>query len=228
MNYKQFNSDVVSKVIEEVGDYSTIHDRIIFKVISYERNRQQLKDVPHICYLDLAIVFYCNMQEFDTDEGKACMVVKNEHLQGWNITVDELMKDAMENTPKILGLKIQGILSTICEYLGETHLKEMIEKEERDTPMYVATNNQCYNGAAVLLYKDFLRAMAAKLKSDIFVIPVSIHEIIIVEAIEGVEVDTTVLKDMIYKVNREEIKPEEVLSDNLYLYSRSAGKLVIV
>ncbi|MCR5196221.1 MAG: DUF5688 family protein [Pseudobutyrivibrio sp.] len=210
------------------NDYKSVSSQIIFKLINKEMNMELLKNTPHIEYLDLAIVFYYYMPDLSVADGVGCIMIQNEHAKLWNVTVDDLMNDAMENTPRIMGFKLQGILSTICEYIGDSNLMEMAEVEDRNTPIFVATNEYKSNGAAVILYKDTLRALAAKLKSDLFLIPCSVNEVIIVEAIEGICVDTTKLKEMIYQVNREEIAKQEVLSDNLYFYSRVTGKLCIV
>lgn len=39
-------------------DYENAKDRICMKLIHYEKNRELLKEVPHIRFLDLAVVFY--------------------------------------------------------------------------------------------------------------------------------------------------------------------------
>ena len=103
----------------------------------------------------------------------------------------------------------------------------LVEDEENYTPIYVATNNIAFNGAAVMLYKDALKAIASKLKSDLYIIPSSIHEIIVVKTIEGCEFSTDAIKEMIYNINRNELPPEDFLSDNLYFYNRKTGELGI-
>ena len=38
-------------------DFSRVKEKIIFQLISYDKNQKQLKDVPYIKYLDFAIIF---------------------------------------------------------------------------------------------------------------------------------------------------------------------------
>ena len=209
-------------------DYSMVSDKIIFKLINREKNKELLKEIPYIEYLDLAIIFFYNLPDLEINDGNSCMMVKNAHLNSWGVKVKDLMVDAMENTPRILGLKVRGIIETICDYLGDNPLKETFEKKEEKTPMYVATNKNGTSGASVILYQDMLKDLADKLKSDLYMIPCSVHEVILIEAIKGIDTDTSVLKDMIRQVNEEEIGEEDFLSDNLYWYSRSAEKLCIV
>lgn len=205
-----------------------VKENIIFKVINGKRNEDFLENIPHIDYLDLAIVFYCYMPDWKTNDGKGFMAVTNDILNMWNVDVKVLMEAAMENTPRILGLKIRGILSTIASYIGDDNLQEIAEEEDNYTPLYVATNNMATHGAGVLIYRDALRAMAAKLKADLYIIPCSVHEIIICKCIEGCDFSINELKKMIYNVNRTELSEKDYLSDNLYFYNRKTGELAIV
>ena len=38
-------------------DFSKVKEKIIFQLISYDKNQKQLKDMPYIKYLDFAIIF---------------------------------------------------------------------------------------------------------------------------------------------------------------------------
>jgi hypothetical protein len=149
-------------------------------------------------------------------------------MEKWNVGVDTLMELALENTPRLLGLKIRGIFSTIADYMDDEKLSEIAEEEDKYTPLYVATNNIATNGAAVVLYKDMLRAFSARKKSDIYIIPCSIHELILVSASECKGIDVNELKKLICDVNRFELREDDVLSNNLYLYKREENNLSVV
>lgn len=204
-----------------------VRDNIVFKVINRDKYQELLKKIPHVDYLDLAIVFYYYLEENKNDKGDCLMQINNEMLELWNVDVNILMAAAIDNTPRIFGFKMRGIFSTIATYLGEESLIDLARKEDSYTPLYVATNNNAFNGAAVMIYRDVLKAIAAKLKSDLYIIPCSIHELIIVKTIEGCEFSTDALKEMIYNVNRTELSAEDFLSDNLYFYNRRTGELGI-
>ena len=73
-----------------------------------------------------------------------------------------------------------------------------------------------------------LKAVAGKTKSDLYVIPCSVHEIILVKVLEDSSFSVDALKDMIKHVNETELRPEDVLSDNLYYYSRMDGSLGVL
>ena len=77
-------------------DFSNVWDHIVCKVINYEKNRELLKNIPYLRYLDLAIVFYCRIQ--DEQIGKGTILIHNSHLKLWSITDSELSESAKYNT----------------------------------------------------------------------------------------------------------------------------------
>ena len=74
------------------------------KLIHYERNKELLGKVPHIRFLDLAIVFYC-LISMDFTTGNATILIHHSHLKNWNITTTELFQIAKDNTQKIFAGK---------------------------------------------------------------------------------------------------------------------------
>lgn len=207
--------------------FNKVKDYIVYKVVNHDSNIGLLTGVPHVNYLDLAIIFYRIMPETVDLEEKEVVLIGNEELFLWDVTVEDLMNAAGANTSRILGVKIRGILSTIAEYLDEVSLFEIAEEEDNYIPLYVVSNKYSYNGASVILYKDLLKAIAAKLKSDIYIIPSSIHEVIVVKSIKGCEIDTDGLKELIAHINDTSLHEAEVLSNSLYFYSRDTNVLSI-
>lgn len=41
-------------------DYEKMKEKVVYKVIGYERNKELLSKIPHILFLDMALVFYCH------------------------------------------------------------------------------------------------------------------------------------------------------------------------
>ena len=82
--------------------------------------------------------------------------------------------------------------------------------------MFIATVPDKNSGAGVLAYQDFMDQAAEKIGGDFYVIPSSIHEILLVP--DNGEVQAEGLKEMVQEVNATEVSPEEKLSDNVYHY----------
>ena len=84
-------------------------------------------------------------------------------------------------------------------------------------PMHIMTNKYQINGASVLLYHGLLDGLAEKLGTDLYVIPSSIHELIIMPAEDG-SLSLSKLSDMVKEINENHVKEEEILSDCAYYY----------
>lgn len=206
-------------------DFEFNKDFVIYKLVNKDHNKELLESVPYVDYLDMAIIFYQACKDFDPENGGSCKLITNKLLENSNLRLTDLMQYASENTPRLLGLKINGILTSIAEYSGDYRFLELIGLEEDMFPIYVASNRIQANGAAVILYKDMLKAMAAKLKSDLYVIPCSIHEVILVKVMKNCQMNTAELRRLINEVNHYELRFSDVLSDSLYYFSRSTGVL---
>ena len=208
-----------------MAEFELNTDRIIYKLVNKENNLGLLDSVPYSEYLDMVVLFYQVGENWSPEEGGDCWLINNEHIKGTGLLLSDLMNYAHENTPKLLGLKVKGLLTSVAHYIGDEEAERELEQMESDFPVYVATNKVASNGAAVILYKDMLKALAAKLKSNLYIIPCSIHEVLMVTEIENCQIDTNALRELISYINRNELKLEDVLSDSLYYYSRDTGVL---
>lgn len=110
------------------------------------------------------------------------------------------------------------VLSELSEGLGGT--------EEDEVPMYVLTNSEKALGAACILYDGMLKHCAKWLNSAYYLLPSSIHEVILVP--EKVVMDSQELAVMVREINRTQVLKTEVLSDQIYFYSPESGKISIV
>lgn len=124
------------------------------------------------------------------------------------------------------------IFSITSQNLGDIVLELMDCKDansfDKDTlvPMIVVTNKMKMNGAAAILFTDKLREIADSLDSDLYILPSSVHEIIIIAADNAMTVEE--LKETVCYVNRNELRQEEILSDNVYKFCRSDGNVEII
>lgn len=185
---------------ENIFSYDKVKDKIVYKLIQKDANKRLLDNVPYIPYLDLAIVFYVLLET--SEFGTATLLVKREHLKEWGITEEEMKAAAMVNTPRLLPLKI--------EKLSEF--------------MYVMTNQVQNHGASALCYPDACKSAWKKIGENYFVIPSSIHEMILVP--ESYGLSRTQLKTLAKEINATEVEQEEVLSDNIYYYSGEEDRLI--
>lgn len=199
-------------------NYETVKSRIIFKLINTEKNRELLKDVPYIPFHDLSIVFQCLVSE--ERFGNASILIHNVHLQLWKVNARELYERALENTPLLQGYELADMNTVLEEMKALGGIDdEGIEDMHQEVPMYVLSNKSRVNGASCILYKDILKDFAMVVDKDLYVLPSSIHEVILLPA-DGTQ-ESGQLKEMVREINQSQVEEEEVLSDSVYYYRRS-------
>ncbi|MCQ2493521.1 MAG: DUF5688 family protein [Lachnospiraceae bacterium] len=209
--------------------FELIKDKICFKLCNTEKNMDILEKIPSVPFYDLSVVFYVLV----TNElfGSGQVLIRNEHMQLWNTSVSELMSCARNNTPKLLNIKLSNIIDVMKNILSRNDSIEaedipdlsMIDRD--DCFMWVLSNDDGFNGAASILYPNVMDDIYEVIGKNFFVIPSSVHELIVVPDKEGIEGDDTwnhrcsQLRDMIHQVNEEEVPESDILSDNLYYYN---------
>ena len=199
-------------------NYENVRKTIVYKLVNYQKNKKLLEDVPYKRVLDLAVVFYCLIEQ--RKGVSATALIHNEHLRIWNVTEDEiynvLLAGSIVPMSKILS-EIAGTAPVdndekVCEYTGEDIL-------------YVLTNSSRVNGAACILYDNLLKKFANDVHSDLYILPSSVHEVIIVPKKNAF--DKSELADMVREVNEQGVSQDEILSDNVYEYNRKNGLITM-
>ena len=212
--YNENKDTDISGVVDHIMDYDSIKDRIIYCLINYNKNEELLQNIPHIRFLDLAIIYKISLESIENN--CASIIIRNDLMNNWHINKEELHNRAVENTPKLLPVKFRKMQDIINMNLFD--INDYIQ-------MYVMTNKDNVNGASVLLYNNPIWDFAKEINEDIFIIPSSIHEVIIIKA--GDTISKSYIKEMIQQINRTELNSEEVLSDNLYYMNKDTGEISI-
>ena len=200
-------------------DFSQVSKHIVFRLIHYERNRKLLASIPHIPYLDLAIVFCCLLSA--EPAGNASILIHNDQLELWKVKRRELFLLARENTPSLMTSCCDPMSSLLTGIIPFSHSAD--DNLCTPIPMYVLTNRQRFYGSSCLLYDNLLADLARQMDTDFYVIPSSIHEVILVPAAKGMKRED--FNEMIREVNTTQLSPDEILSDHVYYYSRQSNKL---
>lgn len=214
--YEQ-NKNNVTFDVNILKHFDTIKDKIVYKVVNYRSNEKLLEQVPHKRILDLAVVFYCLL---DNEYGRsATALIYNNNLKNWNVTIDDVYKAALKNTPDLLHSKISS-MAALFEKCGVNVDGEEVDlKDYVPSDMYVLTNESKLNGAACILYENVLYDFAQKLGADLYILPSSVHEVILLPKLSMFEKDELV--NRVKEVNTEGVAADEVLSDHVYEYNRT-------
>jgi hypothetical protein len=222
-NYRH-NRPTKSIDVRFFTQFENTKSKIAIKLINYEKNKTLLQDVPHIRFLDLAIVFYC-LITMDEEVGNATILIHNSHLAYWNVTLEELFAIAKENTRKLLPEKISDMNDMLQELSKRQLISAPMLADEERYPMFVLTNERNLHGAACILYDDLLKQYAAQADTDFYILPSSIHEVILIPTTEDTCQEE--LSEMVMEVNASQLLEEEVLSDHAYYYSRKTNEITM-
>ena len=194
-------------------DINKVKDRIIFELVNYKMNEKRLSNRPFIRVMDLAIIFAFVATDLGRDFG--VIHITNEMANNFGLTKDEIWDIAKRNTPKLLEADIVPMSSFVPDESEDTEADEM----------YILCNKKKAGGAGVLLYDRILENISSKLESDLYILPSSIHETIIIRADKDKNISD--LQDMVKNINNTVVSTEDILSDKVYHYIRSNKELKI-
>lgn len=206
-------------------EYENLKDKIFYRLVNYEMNSELLKDLPHDHVLDLAIIYYGLM--YVDEEGIGSVQFSKEHLKRFAIDKEILRADAIRNTPILFPSIIRPVQSVLMDLMtvngtdAKEHSKEL--SDDFNVPMYILSNKQGINGAACLLYHQELQRFYEKINKDFYILPSSIHELILVPVKS--DMIATSLDKLVQEVNQTQVLEEEVLSEHAYLYSEICDEL---
>ena len=185
---------------QNLFDFNHVKEHIVYKLIRRDANEELLKQIPYEPFLDLAVVYYIQID--NTRFGSAAIQIRNEHLRYWRVEKEEIRRLAGKNTPRIYPVQIRQIVRF----------------------MYVATNEQCSLGAAVMRYPAFREKVRGMIRGDFYILPSSIHEVILVPESFGLEPER--MQEMVKEINQTGVVPEEVLSDSVYYFDGEEIRIV--
>ena len=205
---------------EFVTKYVNVRPRLIYQLISRERNRELLLQVPHFPCLDLAIVFHV-LVDMKEEDRIATMLVRNEHLKWWRVTREEIYREACANTQKLLPERFTTLYAVLA---GSGEEPGALEEgpEEPGGSMYVLSNCIRNFGAAAVLYRNVLKNIGKYLEEDFYVLPSSVHEVIIVPDSSAPSWQETAA--IVKEINETQVREEEVLSDAVLRETKDAGE----
>lgn len=202
-------------------DIGSCMDKIVCRLVSYEKNSKLLEEIPYIPFLDMAIIFYCLVME--DENGIGSVRISNSIMEKWGMTVKTLYTVAIHNTERLLPkvfCPLKLMLKSVLED-REQGMADIFEGLEgcnyHEGAPFILTNIKGVNGACAILYPDCLKDIGRMAESSLYIIPSSIHELLIIP--DDGQVSPDGLKKMVKEVNISCVAAEEVLSDMVYYYS---------
>ena len=188
------------KTIAMHNEFRISEDKIVCQLINTEKNQNLINRVPHRSWLDLTIIYRVISPIEEGGFNSTIIYDSLAEKKGWS--EEQLYRLSMENTPLLLPLttdEIQGAFDII-------------------------SNTDKTLGACAVLFQSVLEYEAEQMDGDFFLIPSSIHEMLVVPA-EGHEKEG--LQKVLQECNRKVLDEMEILSDSIYFYDRKRGEVSI-
>lgn len=243
--------DKIFKPWDEIED--GVKDKIMPVLINKKWNEEILRDAVHKEFLDFAVILWVPV--FETSGGNGTVRVNRKILDSWGVSESELWEVAFRNL-KNEEFLVQNLFEALSEVLGGssveggdilpdnhgsekgkpaggTGLEHKTAKPGEDALMgggggfqYVMTNRMRNHGAVGMLRTDLLQKLTEKEGCSLFILPSSIHEIIL--APDRGTFSAEMLRETVESINREQVEKWERLSDNVYYFRKGGDKVEIL
>lgn len=216
MNYEQFKEFLANA-----------SDNIFFMLINTEQNQSLLNSVPHRSFHDLSIT-YRIMVKFDKT-GLQSIPIANGLAAELKMTEEQLFKCAENNTQRLFPPTVKTMSDAMRKVfismgMSEDFINKVLDRMSPEPNTWVISNTSCINGASSILYENELHELAEKMESDLYILPSSIHEVVVISAEMG---NPEELAQMIAEVNVSEVPLGDRLSNQVYHYDRNLRILTI-
>ena len=201
-------NELSSVALDILTDWGKAKEHLRMKLVNTQKNKQMLQDLPSIPFLNLSIVFYICLGE--NSEGSANAKVTNKMLEGFGVDVKELYEQAL--------LNMKGEMSMLTLMNPDP--------DEKMCGLFVLSNTRRLEGAAEILLDETKEKLVEKFRgSNLFILPSSIHELILIPDTEGFDAETLLL--MVQEVNETEVDEKDFLADAVYLFNGNTKEISI-
>ena len=173
-------------------------------LVNYENNKDMLEKIPHRQFLDLAVIYRCFL------DANTSFIIANDAMEMLETNQTELWEAAEANADEYE-----------CKSVSEFFRKK-IGVYVPDEPLYFVSNKSKLYGSSAMLGTEPFRGLAKRFNSDLYIIPSSIHEVLVIPISELPDTEIKGLEGLrtsVGIVNNNDVEEQEVLSSNVYLYS---------
>lgn len=189
---------------EALTNYERMKEKLTLQLVPSAKNKDLLADIPHRNIEDMALAYRFDMGH--NERTSYSILVTNKMLNAYGISAAQLHDDALEAASHSCPATLRNMNEVIRNMAGQTD----------PSPMWVASIENGQNGACVIQYPHFLDDAAETLGGSFYVLPSSIHEVLLLA--DDTSPSLSELENMVRTINQAEVAPEERLSDNVFHY----------
>lgn len=204
------NRNRLEEMARDIQEFDRMQDEIFVYACNYGYNRDGLQDKPHTVAGDIAAYYRFTRGDYG-------VTITDKMLSAYGITKEELHDIAVKNTTRTFPepLPMEEIIGGIPG----------MELSPGEAPaMLVLTNEEACNGAGAIFCPHVLENAGRKMGGDFYIIPSSVHELLLVPAGIG---DAEDMDWMVREVNATCVEPEIQLADHVFLYDSVRKKVTV-
>ncbi len=201
--------------VSMISDFDMCKDKIIPRLVNSKWNEDVLANRPYVEVSDLSVIFVVDMGT--NENGSMSIPITNDIMNRWHVTVEDLYDVAMLNMEREddglfvpISVMLMGMMGV--DATGNPSV-------ETDDTLFVLTNKSKVLGASMLLSKKMMNKVVEKVGSDFFIIPSSVHEVLIIPNNPGLSVQS--LEELVHDVNTSQVDLPDRLGDHIYRYSEN-------
>ena len=192
---------------------------LFVKLVNTERNESLVEQSISKEFLDLSAVVRVVLKM--DKEGMASMALSKGDAEILGMTEEEIYAAALANTLRLFPPKLMNLGRYVEMSIGA---KLLFVEDEVTT--YILTNQKEVDGAFYLMSQELVGAIAEMLEDDLYILPSSVNEVLLVRASE-VKDGVDGLKAMVRDVNETIVAEKEILSYSVYHYDKEHGITIV-
>ena len=199
-----------------------IQQHMYVAVVNTEMNSKTLVRCPHKKIANLSVIVKC-----DLDEDRSLWVT-NEFVPVFQKSAEEIIEQAKANSIKE-GFTFREMRQVIQDAFSndtpmQNYISEMWDTAET-LDIYVITTPRGFDGASVIVSRDFMKDVYEKFGEAFYILPASRHEVLALP-VSKASTEIAEFAAIMSSINATEEEPRDWLSDDVYCFDGWSLKLV--
>ena len=195
MKAKMSEQEVLKKIVKK---------SLFVKLINTERNEALIEKCISKEFLDLSAVVRVVLKM--DKEGMSSMALSKKDAENLGMTEEEIYAAALANTLRLFPPKLMNLGRYVEMSIGAE-----LPLGEDEVTTYILTNQKEVDGAFYFMSPEVVGAIAEALEDDLYILPSSINEVLLVRASE-LEDGVDKLKEMVRDANETVVAEKDILS----------------
>ena len=208
---KTLEQEVLKKIVKK---------SLFVKLVNTERNETLVEQSISKEFLDLSAVVRVILKM--DKEGMSSMALSKKDAENLGMTEEEIYAAALANTLRLFPPKLMNLGRYV-----EMSIGGKLPFGEDEVTTYILTNQKEVDGAIYFMSPEVVGAIAEALEDDLYILPSSINEVLLVRASE-LEDGVDKLKEMVRDANETVVAEKDILSYNVYHYDKEHGITIAV